>query len=118
MLRRLASILAAAVLLSSGGVVLAATSAHADTAGCVTKAEYRRADKGTKIRRAHRIFDTRGLFIDGGAGGFARGYRFCNRTQRATGTRRFTIIYAARARSIRVNTRYCGPTYDRRRNCF
>ena len=55
-MKRLALVFAG-VLLSS---LTAVTPAHADTPGCVTKAEFRKVHKGMKMRRVHRIFDTKG----------------------------------------------------------
>lgn len=64
--------------LAVGGVAVTAGPAAADTPGCVTKKEYRKVHRGMTKRRVHRIFDTRGWFADGGAGGYSRVYRSCD----------------------------------------
>jgi hypothetical protein len=79
MFRRMFSVLAAAVVLC-GGVVAVAAPAQADSAGCVTRAEYRKVHRGMTQRRVRSIFDTRGSFGDGGAGGYSRLYRQCKTT--------------------------------------
>lgn len=50
----------------------AAGSARADTPGCVTRAEFRSVSKGMRMRRVHRVFDTRGRRVDyvPGGGGY------------------------------------------------
>lgn len=46
---------------ATAGTSLGATArAAAETAGCVTRLEYRRVHKGMTMRRVTRIFDTRG----------------------------------------------------------
>ena len=62
---------------ASIGVVVLAPPAQADTPGCVTKTEFRAVKKGDKKMRVHRIFDTRGEFADGFAGGYTRWYPSC-----------------------------------------
>jgi hypothetical protein len=57
---------------------LAATSFEQARRGCVTRAEFRRVRRGMTKARVHRIFDTRGRFADGGAGGYSRVYRSCD----------------------------------------
>lgn len=52
--------LAIATILVGG----AAGPASADTPGCVTRAEFRKASKGMKMTRVHDIFDTRGRRVD------------------------------------------------------
>lgn len=70
-----------AVLLSTaittGTVVVTATPASADTPRCVTHQEYRKVHEGMKKNRVHRIFDIRGEFADGAAGGYTRFYGSC-----------------------------------------
>jgi hypothetical protein len=72
--------LAIATILVGG----AAGPASADTPGCVTRAEFRKASKGMKMTRVHDIFDTRGRRVDylPGDNGFpaeqVRVYRPCN----------------------------------------
>jgi hypothetical protein len=55
---------------------LVATPASANP-GCVTRAEFDQVQRGMTKSRVHGIFDTAGVFLDGGAGGFARYYRTC-----------------------------------------
>jgi hypothetical protein len=118
MLQGLISALATAVIVCAGPVILASPG-HADTPGCVTKAEFQQAPKGMRIIRVHAIFDTSGRFLDGGAGGFARRYRFCEGAADSARTSNFTIIYAAKRNgTTRVNTKYCGRDYYHRRSCF
>jgi hypothetical protein len=45
---------------------------------CVTQHEWHHAKRGMRKARVHRIFDSRGRFYDGGAGGFTREYQPCN----------------------------------------
>jgi hypothetical protein len=68
----------------AGGVVAALTmtlapapTASADTPRCVTRGEFDRVQHGMRKARVHRIFDTRGFFLDGGAGGYAGAYWRC-----------------------------------------
>lgn len=122
MVRRFVVALVIAVVVSANGVI-SQSSVRADTQGCVTKREFRQAQRDTGIRRVHRIFDTRGWFIDGGAGGFVRGYKFCPQARRLAGARSFKIIYHANVKDlkvvwVRVWLKYCGPTYAARRACF
>jgi hypothetical protein len=118
MFRRLLTVFFAAATLV-GTTVVFAGAGYADTPHCVTQAELQRVVTGTRIERAHRIFDTHGWFLDGGAGGFARRYRFCDPAQRRAGTSYFTVIYLwKRDDSIRVYRKYCGRDYDHRRACF
>jgi len=49
-----------ALAVSLGVIVSAPLAAQADTAGCVTKAEFQRIHKGMTKTRVRRIFDTRG----------------------------------------------------------
>lgn len=72
---------ASAVLAATAVMVGAATSAEAapgDTPRCVTRAEFERVRLDMKKVRVHRIFDFRGRFGDGGAGGYTRIYRECH----------------------------------------
>lgn len=71
---------------ATAGIVTALTmtlipagTASADTPHCVTRSEFDRAVKGMSKARVHRIFDTRGFFIDGAGGGYVRGYQRCRR---------------------------------------
>jgi len=71
--------------------------AAADTPGCVSESEYIRVHDGMSKAGVHRLFDTRGVFADGGAGGYARAYPRCGNT-----TGRVIVEYAATASSARV----------------
>jgi|RhiMetdeSRZDD1v2_1073273.scaffolds.fasta_scaffold15004_14 hypothetical protein len=73
----------AGLALAVGGIVVATSPASADTPGCVTKKEYRKIHKGMTKKRVHRIFDTRGWFADGGAGGYSRAYLSCDHRHEA-----------------------------------
>ncbi|UPK76196.1 hypothetical protein MU582_06025 [Nocardioidaceae bacterium SCSIO 66511] len=53
------------------------TRSRRDTPKCVSNKEFRRVKRGMKPRRVHRIFDTAGGYLDGFAGGYARGYDRC-----------------------------------------
>jgi hypothetical protein len=66
----------ATAAISTFGVVALAPSASADTAGCVTRAEYRQVQTGMHMKRVHAIFDTRGAAY--GTSGLKRIYRVCN----------------------------------------
>ncbi len=44
----------------AGPLVAASPASAADTAGCVTKAEFKSVSKGMGIQRVHNIFDTAG----------------------------------------------------------
>ena len=74
-------ILTLAALVAAGAV--SAAPAAADTAGCVTRAEYRAVHKGYSMTRVHRIFDTAGkraaIATSGGYGSQIRSYRTCSR---------------------------------------
>jgi len=76
-MKRIAAASALALGLVLGGTVVTTTPASADTPRCYTKKEHRKVHKGTTNKRVHRIFDTRGWLVSGGAGGFVRGYRGC-----------------------------------------
>lgn len=58
------------------GLGVAPAAAAADH-GCVTRAELRRVTEGMPKAHVHDLFDTRGRFADGGAGGYARAYHSC-----------------------------------------
>lgn len=69
------------VALATAGVLLLTMGpgapAQADTPGCVTKGEFKRAKKGTPKAKVHRIFDTEGF--DTGLGDLeTRHYDPCN----------------------------------------
>ncbi|MGH3358934.1 MAG: hypothetical protein ACRDO7_09020 [Nocardioidaceae bacterium] len=83
--------LVAAVL--AAGLLLAPSAASAQSTGwdrslderassCVSKKEYRKVQRGTRIRRVHRIFDTRGkqtsTFTIGGVRYQSREYKPCS----------------------------------------
>ena len=50
----------AAAIVALGSSPLGALPAAGDTAGCVTKAEYGKANHGMTKRHVHRVFDTAG----------------------------------------------------------
>jgi hypothetical protein len=72
-------IVAASALALGTAAQLPASPAMADTPRCVTRAEFRHVHNGMTKHRVHRIFDTRGTFGDGGAGGYSRLYRQCRK---------------------------------------
>lgn len=78
-LARAATALGVSLALAVGASVTATAPAASavDTTNCVTKAEFRQAKKPMTKKRVHRIFDFSGHFVDGGAGGYVRGYRAC-----------------------------------------
>lgn len=72
------------VAVALGLIVLLGTSITApavahDGGGsrCVTKHEWRHVKVGMRKARVHAIFDIRGRFADGHAGGYTRRYRPC-----------------------------------------
>ncbi len=68
----------AAALAAATLVGPAAISAEADTQKCVTRAEYKRIERGFSIARVHHVFDTKGKFAYGTSGyGFTREYNPC-----------------------------------------
>ena len=76
--------IATATLLVLPTPIVTSLAAPADaTAGCVTRAEFRKVDKGTSLARVHRVFDTAGFrfYFDGGGGGLppaqSRAYDRC-----------------------------------------
>ena len=93
-------------------------TATRDTPKCVSKKEFKKTPKNTRIGRAHRIYDTKGRYIDGAAGGFVRDYRFCKKARKQARAKRFTVSYSALGKHPRIALKYCGPTYKKRRHCF
>src|SRR5262245_43737181 len=84
-MKKILAIIVTAVALAVPTVVLTAPPASADTPGsssyppgCVTKQEFRKVHRGMHKKRVHHIFGHRGVFADGGAGGYARSYMQCN----------------------------------------
>ena len=74
----LSSLTLAAVLFVGSTVGVSTAEAHdASASSCVTQHEWRHAKKGVKKGRVHAIFDTRGKFADGFAGGYTRRYKPC-----------------------------------------
>jgi len=64
----------------AGSTVLVAIPAPASAAGspgCVTRAEYRQVHRGMSQARVRHIFETRGEFDSGHAGGYTRWYGAC-----------------------------------------
>jgi len=70
-----AVLLSAAITTST--LVVSATPASADTPRCVTHREYLQVRKGMTKARVHQIFDIRGEFAGGFAGGYTRFYGSC-----------------------------------------
>jgi hypothetical protein len=58
------------------GAMTVAPSASADTAGCVTRGEYRQVHANMHAHRVTMIFGTRGAAL--GSSGTSRIYRVCN----------------------------------------
>jgi hypothetical protein len=54
-----------------------ATQAQGGSPFCTTQREYRRVRRGMPMRRVHRIVDTRGTRVRGGARTFMRSYIAC-----------------------------------------
>ena len=70
MKKRLVISLTVLTLVGVGAALTPAVEvAQADTAGCVSKKEYRHVHRGDSIRRVHRIFDTRGRLQEKGTSG-------------------------------------------------
>lgn len=64
--------------LAIGSTVAVPAAAHdGGASSCVTQHEWRHAKVGMRKARVHAIFDTRGTFADGHAGGYTRRYRPC-----------------------------------------
>jgi hypothetical protein len=79
--------LVAACALAVASVGVVAPAAHADTAGCVTKSEYRKVNKGMSKTRVHRIFDT-----DGRREAIARSGRFTSEIRTYRTCSRFSSV--------------------------
>lgn len=62
------------------GLGVAPAAAGADQ-GCVTRAEFRQVSGGMPKARVHDLFETRGQFGDGAAGGYSRTYQACGSAQ-------------------------------------
>jgi hypothetical protein len=79
--RRLACLAVLPILATSAVLLPAGSAQAADTAGCVTKAEYKKAKKGMKQTRVHGIFDTNGKresrATSGGYVAEIRSYKAC-----------------------------------------
>jgi hypothetical protein len=73
-----ATLVAAIVGLGLGSV---AAPASADTAGCVTRAEFGNVSRGDSIAKVTRVFDTRGTITGQSDGYQTRSYRTCRRPQ-------------------------------------
>jgi hypothetical protein len=72
--------LALAGVLMVGSVTGGTSTAEAHDGGaskCVTRHEWRHVKIGMRKSRVHAIFDTRGRFVDGFAGGYTRRYKPC-----------------------------------------
>ncbi len=73
---RLAAALASGVLVV-GGLSVPAAAHDGGGSECVTKHEWRHVKAGMRKALVHAIFDSRGRFADGHAGGYTRLYRPC-----------------------------------------
>jgi hypothetical protein len=71
--------LAVGAIFMVGSMVSASPAAAHDggNSHCVTQHEWRHVKSGMRKARVHAIFDTRGRFVDGFAGGYTRRYRPC-----------------------------------------
>jgi hypothetical protein len=69
--------LSATVLIGSTVSVSPAAAHDGGASRCVTQHEWRHVQAGMRKARVHAIFDTRGRFHDGHAGGYTRRYRPC-----------------------------------------
>ena len=71
-----------ASVLALSALTLVPASAHADTPGCVTRAEYRQVTKGMTKTRVDGIFDLKGhrevVSYSGGYGSEIRSYKTCS----------------------------------------
>jgi hypothetical protein len=88
------SICALALIVTSIGI--GAPAAYADSAGCVSKAEYRHVHGGMQMWRVHRIFDTRGHHVVGRVVE-VRSYRGCPRHSAVSITYRHRRVSAKAA---------------------
>jgi hypothetical protein len=68
-----------AMLAIAVGATALASPAEATGGHCVSRSEFRRVHKGMTPHQVARLFDTRGFFGDGGAGGYSRLYSQCNK---------------------------------------
>jgi hypothetical protein len=64
-----------------------------DTPKCMSNQEFRIIRRGMSPLRVARIADTAGGFLDGFAGGYARGYDLCETTRRA---KHAIVVYVSR----------------------
>lgn len=70
--------------------------AQADTPGCVSRQEYRKARNGTTRGKVHRIFDISGMSLFENTGrqhNSAREYRMCAPWRAATGDSKVQVQY-------------------------
>jgi len=76
------TLLAAASVVAAAGLAVPATSAQADTPGCVTRTEYRSVSRGWTKARVDRRFDTAGhrmaIASSGGYSTSIWNYRTCS----------------------------------------
>jgi hypothetical protein len=76
------TLVAAASAVTAAGLAIPATSAQADTPGCVTRTEYRSVAKGWTKARVDRRFDTTGhrmaIASSGGYSSSIWNYRTCS----------------------------------------
>ena len=76
-MRKIAASSLAALAVVGGMSVVQAPAAEAAGRHCVSKPEYRKVYRGMSRHRVERVFDTRGGFADGWAGGYSKMYRRC-----------------------------------------
>jgi hypothetical protein len=97
------------IMLASAGVVGPAGPANADTPHCVTRAEFNQVHRGMYKAHVHRIFDFKGVWHGGGAGGYDRAYVECTPHGHAC---RVVIEYRANGRTgvARVYTKAWNAT--------
>jgi len=99
-MRKIAASLLAALAVVAGVTVAQAPVAEAAGRHCVTLREFHQVHRGMKKRRVHRIFDTRGEFADGFAGGYTRWYVSCMSVRAGGGDVGAYISYNGRTRRV------------------
>jgi hypothetical protein len=73
-----------------GGVATTAPPALADSRPCVSKSEFKRVHEGTRQRRVHRVFGTRGRRV-----AYAQAYGYSAEIRRYRGCKRRTRVSVA-----------------------
>jgi hypothetical protein len=100
-MKRLGAVLATAAL-ATAPVVAGAAPASADTAGCVTKTEFRKVRNGWSLNRVHNVFDTKGtqsMFFNGYQ---SRDYKSCRNSEYAL----VSVDYEKRNGVWRVDSKF------------